>query len=180
MNAAIDAPRPRSSDMYSDSFMLHMVAPRYVDCKHQATNKGSRMLAMKTCDEIRYENLKRLVDEAGGLSRLVEKSNGKLSRPTLYQILERITTAAGTVKNVGDDLARKIEEALKLERGWMDNQENAQAAMPSKALLPNELIELISLYGQCDQDGRKAILAAAQGAAEVTASSAANDKFKLG
>lgn len=180
MIRAISAPRPRFCDKNSDSFMLHKVAQSYIDCKHQATNKNSRMLGMKTCDEIRYENLKRLVDEAGSLSRLVEKSNGKLSRPTLYQILERVTTAAGTPKNVGDDLARKIEDALRLERGWMDNPENAEPARPSVAMMPNEILELISLYSRCDQDGRKAILSAAKGAAEITSIPAPNDQFKHG
>lgn len=179
MDRAIAAPRPRSSDIYSDSFMLRSVAPSYVDYKHHATFKSSRMLGMKTCDEIRYENLRRLVEEAGGLSRLVEKSNGKLNRPTLYQILERITTAAGTVKNVGDDLARKIEEALKLDRGWMDNAQSAQVADPGKLLLPNEVIQLISLYSQCDPDGRRSIMSAAESAAEVAPLSSSNDQFKI-
>lgn len=175
------APRPRSAERYSDSFMLLSVAPSYVDYKHQATSKSSRMLGMKTCDEIRYENLERLVEEAGGLSRLIEKSNGKLNRPTLYQILERVTTAAGTPKNIGDDLARKIEEALKLERGWMDNQENAQLGQSNAVLMPKEVIELLTLYSQCNPAGRKLILSAAESAAEsFNLSTSSDDQFKHG
>lgn len=154
---ATAAPLPLSPAKYSDSFMLQSVAPRYVYCKHQATVKCSKMLRMKTTDEIRYENLQRLVDDAGDLSRLVEKSGGKLNRPTLDQILKRRTTAAGVIKNVGNDLARSIEEALRLERGWMDNDHTPEAAQPEEVISPAELAELVMAFCQTDEMGRKGI-----------------------
>lgn len=159
---AIAAPRPLSPAKYSDSFMLQSVAPRYVDCKHQATLKSSKMLSMKTTDEIRYENLQKLVDEAGDLTKLVDKAGGKLSRPTLDQILKKRTTAAGVVKNVGDDLARKIEEALRLERGWMDNEHGAPAQVAEYNISPAKLAELVMVYCQANEIGRRGIDAAVE------------------
>lgn len=130
---------------------------------------------MRTCNEIRYDNLKWLVKEAGGLSGLIEKSNGRLNRPTLYQVLERVKTASGTVKNIGDDLARRIEEALKLERGWMDNPTSNQAPAISKTLSLSEIVELLTLYTQCDGDRQRDIMNAAHGAAEETSLYAADN-----
>lgn len=157
-------PRPLSPARYSDSFMLQSVAPRYVDCKHQTTLKSSKMLRMKTTDEIRYDNLVKLVEDAGGLSSLVEKSNGRLSRPTLDQILKRRTTAAGVIKNVGDDLARKIEEVLRLERGWMDNEHTKATKPIENGVSPAELAELVLVYCQSDEIGRDGIRAAIEAA----------------
>lgn len=84
---------------------------------------------MRTIDQIRYNNLLQLVNDRGGLEgkglrKLVEESEKvgeRLSEPTLKQILAHTKTAAGTVKNVGDELARKIETHLGLKPGWMDN-----------------------------------------------------------
>lgn len=158
----MDAPRPRSADIYSDSFMLHTVAPSYDQCKHKATIKNSKMLHMKTIDEIRYDNLQRLVRDAGGLSELVEKSGGKLNRPTLDQILKRRKTAAGVDKGVGDELARKIEATLRLERGWMDYSRDEQLSSNEVPLKPDGLIELITLFWQASDEGRGMILDSAR------------------
>jgi hypothetical protein len=161
---AIAAPRPRSPARYWDSFMLHTVAPRFVYCKHQASKEKSTMLRMKTINEIRYTNLERLVADAGGLTELVEKSNGKLSRPTLDQILKKRTTARGTVKNVGDDLARDIEKCLRLQAGWMDNVHGGQAealVIPPEFVNAPQLAKLVIQFAQATDHGRMQILRAA-------------------
>lgn len=177
---AIAAPRPLSPAIYSDSFMLRSVAPRYVDCKHQATSKASKMLCMKTTDEIRYENLQRLVAEAGDLSTLVDRAKGKLSRPTLYQILERKTTAAGVAKNVGDDLARKLEDALRLERGWMDNDHSQATASTAPSYSPDELAEMVKVFCQTNDLGRKGIRAAVEAARMAAlASPSSGNQFEV-
>ncbi len=148
--------------------MLLIVASSYFYCKHRATLGNSTMLGMKTCDEVRLENLRRLVEEAQGLSNLIAKANGKLSRPVLYQILSGVKTAAGTPKNIGDDLARKIEKELRLERGWMDHEKEFQDFLPQGYIMPAELIRLITLYSQADRDGRDHILGVLQAAVSTS------------
>lgn len=190
---AICVPRPRLPEMYSDSFMLHNVAPSYVYCKHQATNKSSRMLAMKTIDEIRYSNLEKLVMDAAapgndigkGLSNLVKSANArnkKLSREMLYQILTRRETASGTVRNVGDALARGIEDALRLEHGWMDNDHSQVQAIPALAIDANTIANIVAVYCQSDEMGRKGILAAVEAAKHLAGlnTSVGNNKLELG
>lgn len=178
---AIAAPRPLSPAKYSDSFMLRSVASRFVYHKHQATSKASKMLCMKTTDEIRYENLQRLVAEAGDLSTLVDRAKGKLSRPTLYQILERKTTAAGVEKNVGDDLARKIEDALRLERGWMDNDHTQPVAAALPSFSPEELADMVMVFCQTNDIGRKGIKAAVETArmAALASSPTTGNQFEV-
>lgn len=166
----MNAPRPLSADKYSDSFMLLTVAPRYDLGKHRATFKCSRMLHMKTIDEIRYDNLQRLVMEAGGLTELVEKSGNRLSRPTLYQILEKKTTASGAIKNVGDELARKIEEALRLEPGWMDNlSDEERRPAKTSGIRPDIASEIILIMGTLSSDAQEMLLGSARDLADSVA-----------
>jgi hypothetical protein len=158
--------------------MLHTVAPRYVYCKHQATFRSSTMLAMKTIDEIRYENLQSLIQDTGGgdLTKALEKtkswhlaeSTNKLSRQTIDQILKRRKTQKGATKGVGDELARKIEEEFRLERGWMDNPANGttQAAAPPGALDADMVISLLDAFRRLDEHDKGLVLDFARGAAQ--------------
>lgn len=101
---------------------------------------------MKTSAEIRYDNLALLVSDAGGLSGLVAKSSMRLNRATLYQILERKQTAGGAEKGIGDELARKIEHCLRLERGWMDwphSPDASQSDSDRRAALISRLVECL-------------------------------------
>lgn len=177
-------PRPRLPARYLDSFMLHKVARSYYFRKHKASEFECTIPSMKTIDEIRYKNLKQLVtdaagpsgDEGRGLTALVERAaaNGKkLSRPTLYQILTKRETASGTVKGVGDELARSIEDALKLERGWMDNDHDIRTveAQPNAPVVsPDKITELITLFLQSSQTGQDFILDSARHVSRVPAS----------
>lgn len=163
-------PRPRSIDMYSDSFMLHSVAPRYSYYKHHAADLNSKMLQMKTKDEIRYENLQRLVkqaagpsgDERAGLSNLVKSARERgrsLSRQYLYQVLTHRKTMGGTTRNIGDDFARKIEDALKLGTGWMDTDHASNAQHKSDTLVPaEEFADLVRRYGNIRADDRMIVI----------------------
>jgi hypothetical protein len=177
-------------DKYSDSFMLHSVAPRFVDYKHQAPEKSSRMLRMKTVQEIRYENLERLVMKAAGeggdlgrgLSKLVDLAaeRGKdLSRPTLYQILTKKKTSGGATRNVGDDLAREIEDALRLERGWMDNEHETQGTSMAAPAIATDLAELIAVFCHTNELGREAMRSAMKIARQNIPATAGDQLEKL-
>ena len=135
------------------------------------------MLRMRTIEEIRYNNLLRLVNDRGGidgkgLKKLVEESDRfgeKLSSPTLRQILTYTKTAAGTVKNVGDVLARKIEQHLGLETGWMDNDHQAPQASGDDRPEMDEIFQLLSAYNASSPKHRENIMNSAKFAAERSA-----------
>lgn len=72
-----------------------------------------------TTAEIRRTNLLhqiRLIGSAAELSRRVPG----IKASYLSQILTRAPTPAGTPRGMGDEIARRIEQALDLPRGWMD------------------------------------------------------------
>ena len=75
---------------------------------------------MKTVDEIRLENLLALIEEMGTQEAVAEA--GGTSSVYLSQIKNRTPDKkTGKLRQMGDDMARKLEEGCKKERGWMDN-----------------------------------------------------------
>jgi len=78
---------------------------------------------MKTIDEIRRENLALAIKKtrtAAALASLVQTAPAYISQ--LRNAAPDSKT--GTPKTMGDDLARRIEEALGQESGWMDRDHN--------------------------------------------------------
>jgi len=74
---------------------------------------------MKSNNEIRLENLHRLIKEAGTQEQLSEVSG--VSRIYLNQIKkQRPDPSTGKTRNVGDALARKLEKGMGKPEGWMD------------------------------------------------------------
>lgn len=89
---------------------------------------------MKTVGEIRRDNLLLLINEAGGKAAL----NGKLGREradaTISQIVNRSPDSkTKKPKMMGTNLARQIEERLKLPEGWMDTQHSEESLELSAA-----------------------------------------------
>lgn len=73
----------------------------------------------KTVHQHRLENLKKLVEEVGGVTKLSQLAGYK--QPSyLYQILNRTVVQNGKPKNIGSNMARKLEEATGKESGWLD------------------------------------------------------------
>lgn len=75
---------------------------------------------MKTIAEIRLENLELLIGEFGTQEKVAELAG------TSPVYLSQIRNAAadsktGKVRQIGDPLARKLEEGCNKEIGWMDN-----------------------------------------------------------
>lgn len=75
---------------------------------------------MKTVAEIRRDNLNTLVSRAGSIAELNEQLGRKRNHPSLGQIRNRSDRGNGTFYEMGDKLARDIEEKLGLSYGWMD------------------------------------------------------------
>ncbi|WP_186058887.1 hypothetical protein [Burkholderia gladioli] len=75
---------------------------------------------MKTCHEIRREQLRALIDEVGGAGRLSE-----LIGKTDIQIRQWVNASkdsrTGKPRGISDDIARHIEEKTGKEIGWLDN-----------------------------------------------------------
>lgn len=69
-------------------------------------------------EQVRLSNLETLVAEAGSAASLARIA--RTSESYLSQIRNRLPTAKGTPRSVGDELAAKLEEATGKPHGWMD------------------------------------------------------------
>lgn len=75
---------------------------------------------MNTIDEIRLENLRALVKEKGSQKKVSDDTG--TSQVYLSQLLNAAKDAkTGKARQIGDDMARKLEAGCGKERGWMDN-----------------------------------------------------------
>lgn len=114
-------------------------------------------------DDIRRENARALAKKAGGPARFAEKTG--MSDSQVSQIIGKNPT-----KNIGGNLARKIEEALSLPRGWMDTPEGGNRLVdvsgPNTAgfISVDELTRLVTLYEKAAPGTREMLLDALEGA----------------
>ena len=76
---------------------------------------------MKTVGEIRRDNLEQLIQTHGSLAELNDKLGLARTDATLSQIRNQSLSSRGKRRAMGDELARRIEQTLGLEVGWMDN-----------------------------------------------------------
>ncbi|MGE8366011.1 MAG: hypothetical protein ACN6OP_04480 [Pseudomonadales bacterium] len=124
---------------------------------------------MKTIDEIRHENLLRLIARMGSIQALatrVGKSHSQIS-----QLKTRAAHSSGGKKrSIGDALARDIESQCELPVGWFDadhSREIAESVEPATASahLPrltkqsaphpdSHIRTAIELLESLDRDGR--------------------------
>ena len=95
---------------------------------------------MRTAAETRRENLRYLVDTrfAGVNNRLAEYIGVDSMQ------ISRVFHKKSSRRNVGDKLARQIEEKLELERGWLD----ADHA---------KVDDLMQMIAGLDAEGREAV-----------------------
>jgi hypothetical protein len=83
---------------------------------------------VKTVEEIRRDRLQQLVEDHGSYAALNEKIGLERRDSTLNQIGKQSQNSkTKTPKTMGSPMARRIEAALKLEPGWMDNEPSAAA-----------------------------------------------------
>ena len=69
-------------------------------------------------DTIRLQNLELLITEAGSASKLARIAD--TSSSYLSQVRRQMRTSKGTPRNIGDDLAEKLERGMGKPEGWMD------------------------------------------------------------
>lgn len=84
------------------------------------------MRIMKTCDEIRRENLLVLIKEAGGESLLAEKYGCTDAAIKAWAKAYK-DSKTGIPKEIGRVPARKFEEIMEKERGWLDHDHSQQS-----------------------------------------------------
>ena len=84
------------------------------------------MRNMKTCDEIRRENLLALIKEAGGESHLAEKYGCTDAAIKTWAKAYK-DSKTGIPKEIGRVPARKFEEIMGKERGWLDHDHSSQS-----------------------------------------------------
>jgi len=109
-----------------------------------------------TIQQIRYRNLILLLAEAGGNQAELAR-RGETSASYINQILKGVKTKSGTARNIGGEVARKLEKGFSKPRGWMDEphparpgniSESPNLYMDGKPLSGAET-ELILLARQC-------------------------------
>jgi hypothetical protein len=92
---------------------------------------------MRTVEEVRRIRLAMLRERYGTLSELNARLGLLRRDSTLSQILNSSRSSAGKTKIMGSDLARRIEETLELEVGWMDTDpayDNAAQRLSQEAM----------------------------------------------
>ena len=90
---------------------------------------------MNTVKENRYNNLLRLVEEAGSMVRLEERTG--VTANYLRQIKNKNVIQNGKPKGIGDKIAAKLEDGMGKPRGWLDQQHQAIEEKQPVNLLDN-------------------------------------------
>lgn len=93
---------------------------------------------------IRLKNLEILIREAGSAARLARLAGTNSSY--LSQVRNQLPTKKGTPRGIGDDLATKLERAMKKAPGWMDedHENDANISVAGDGPNPNNHHRLIS------------------------------------
>jgi SOS-response transcriptional repressor LexA len=77
-------------------------------------------------NRIRLKNLELLISEAGSAAKLARTAG--TSSSYLSQVRNQLPTKKGTPRAIGDDLAIKLEKAMKKPQGWMDGPHNGDTS----------------------------------------------------
>ena len=103
---------------------------------------------MKTSTEIRLENARALIDEAGGRPQMAKRLG--MSESQLGQII-----GPNPKRNIGPAMARRIERAFSLERGWLDleqktNGNGSSAPGTLRAMQIQEALRILNHLSDAD------------------------------
>lgn len=101
-----------------------------------------------TAEEFRLENLKALVAEFGSIVAVAERAD--TAAPYLSQIINRVPSRTGKPRDVGPDLARKLEAGCDKPIGWMDIDHSASTLPPEDARFISEIQQDVAVYAVPD------------------------------
>lgn len=117
--------------------------------------------------EIRRENARWLAKQCGGQTRFAELLD--MEGPQVSHIIGRTPK-----KNIGNQIARRIEQAFSKEPGWLDIPDawslEARKAAPqgqheeSRRIDAEDAARLIILFSGCTEEGRRQIMRMAESA----------------
>ena len=107
---------------------------------------------MKVIEEIRLENLRILVDEAGGIAKFAERAGKQPAQ--ISQLLNRSPDSkTKKPKAIGSSQAREFENAGEKEIGWMDHDHSDHEANVFKRFPPEVRAWLIKRGDQGTEQG---------------------------
>lgn len=113
---------------------------------------------MKTVDEVRRANFDLLLKEAGKAAELARRA--EISRAYISQIVNNIPhPETGRPRRIDDKAARKLEEGMSKERGWMDKD---HSRITSVTDLDGREGHLIALFRQMSEADRERLLLEAE------------------
>lgn len=75
---------------------------------------------MKTIADIRHENLLKLIDECGSVTKFAAATGKSYAQISQLKNRSLNSTGKGKPRSVGDDLAREFEKIAGKPIGWMD------------------------------------------------------------
>lgn len=81
---------------------------------------------MKTCRQIRYENARALASD--GPAEFARKISEVSDKPMSNQQVNSII-GPNAVRGIGDEIARRIEQAFGKEEGWLDHEHNVESSI---------------------------------------------------
>lgn len=96
-----------------------------------------------TIKETRHANLLLLVKQAGGNKSEVARC-ARTTPTYINDIINGAKTPAGTIRGVGDALARRLESGFEKKEGWMDVDHELSASGAGEALPDYDVIGPLS------------------------------------
>jgi len=99
---------------------------------HVHAGLAARYTARMDSKAIRLANLARLVSDFGGLQAVANLVG--TSYDTLWQAQAGIKLPSGKTRGIGDNMARRLEQACKKPIGWMDWDHNSPQGMSPTAI----------------------------------------------
>lgn len=112
-----------------------------------------------TRHDIRHHNLTLLIQEFGTATALAEATEA--SEKYISQIISKTPLPSGNPRQVGNNLARRLEQAASKPEGWMD-QDHSQLPAAGNGELSQIEAELLRHFRQASSAKRRAIMAVAR------------------
>jgi hypothetical protein len=111
---------------------------------------------MKTAQQIRMDNFRLLLAEAGSQTALHRRTN--IPQPYINQLAKGTKTASGKERSLGDDTARRLEKGMDRPVGWLDKDRSMSMLLSELNGLEGQLVTLFRALGD---DGREELLSVA-------------------
>lgn len=76
--------------------------------------------------DIRRDNLVKLAKKQGSIAEINTALGRKRADAYLYAVVAKTRNTRGKIKNLGEQMSRQIESALRLPAGWMDQSHSVE------------------------------------------------------